>query len=59
MRCVIVTGGSRGLGLALVEGLLQDGYRVATCSRSCSDGIEQLNQDKRYSGRFLWQACFW
>lgn len=33
-RHVIVTGGSRGLGLALVRALLADGYRVSTCSRS-------------------------
>jgi 3-oxoacyl-[acyl-carrier protein] reductase len=57
MKCVIVTGGSRGLGLALVEGLLQDGYRVATCSRSTSGDIERLNQENRYAGRFSWQAC--
>lgn len=41
-RHVIVTGGSRGLGLALVEALLADGYRVSTCSRSSSDALERL-----------------
>lgn len=41
-RHVIVTGGSRGLGAAMVEGLLADGYRVATCSRSKSVTIERL-----------------
>lgn len=32
-RHVIVTGGSRGLGAVMIEGLLADGYRVSTCSR--------------------------
>ena len=41
-RHVIVTGGSRGLGLALVGALLADGYRVSTCSRTSSDALERL-----------------
>ncbi len=57
MRHVIVTGGSRGLGLALVEGLLADGYRVSTCSRSRTEAMERLAEDKRYSDRFHWSAC--
>lgn len=36
-RHVIVSGGSRGLGRALVEGLLGEGCRVSTFSRSASD----------------------
>lgn len=56
-RHVIVTGGSRGLGLALVEGLLEDGYRVSTCSRSATEEVERLAQDPRYVGRFLWLPC--
>ena len=38
----IVSGGSRGLGLALVERLLARGDNVATFSRSGSAGLEQL-----------------
>lgn len=34
---VIVTGGSRGIGRAIVEGLLQEGARVATGSRHPED----------------------
>jgi 3-oxoacyl-[acyl-carrier protein] reductase len=49
---VIVTGGSRGLGLALVEALLADGYRVSTCSRSPSDALERLAGPDLY-----WKAC--
>ena len=42
MRHVIVTGGSRGLGLALVQGLLTAGYAVSTCSRTLSPALEEL-----------------
>ena len=41
-RHVIVTGGSRGLGAAMIAGLLTDGYRVSTCSRSKSADIAAL-----------------
>jgi 3-oxoacyl-[acyl-carrier protein] reductase len=40
-RHVIISGGSRGLGQALVTGLLAAGYRVSTFSRSRTDFIEQ------------------
>jgi 3-oxoacyl-[acyl-carrier protein] reductase len=36
-RHVIVSGGSRGLGKALVEGLLGEGYLVSTFSRSATE----------------------
>ncbi len=38
--CVLVTGGSRGLGLAFIDDLLHEGYRVATCSRSSTAELE-------------------
>ena len=41
----IVSGGSRGLGLALVERLLARGDNVATFSRSGSARLEQLEAD--------------
>lgn len=41
-RHVIVTGGSRGLGLAIVTALLDAGYRVSTCSRSLGDALPAL-----------------
>jgi 3-oxoacyl-[acyl-carrier protein] reductase len=52
-RHVIVTGGSRGLGLGFVEALLADGYRVSTCSRSPTEATE------RHAGheRFFWQEA--
>jgi 3-oxoacyl-[acyl-carrier protein] reductase len=37
-RVVLITGGSRGLGAGLVSSFLELGDRVATCSRSPSDG---------------------
>ena len=38
----LVSGGSRGLGLAIVESLLARGDRVATFSRSGSDALVGL-----------------
>lgn len=53
---VIVTGGSRGLGLALIGELLADGYAVATCSRERSAGLDDLMA--RYGqDRLFWAAC--
>jgi 3-oxoacyl-[acyl-carrier protein] reductase len=52
---VIVTGGARGLGLAIVEDLLAEGYSIATCSRTSNARIAQL--EKEAPERFLWQAC--
>ncbi len=39
-RTVLVTGGSRGLGAALVQAFLDSGDRVATCSRLASPAID-------------------
>lgn len=39
---VVVSGGSRGLGLAIVGQLLDDGYSVSTFSRHSTDAIEAL-----------------
>jgi 3-oxoacyl-[acyl-carrier protein] reductase len=57
MRHVIVTGGSRGLGAVMIEGLLADGYRVSTCSRKKTDNIARLEAHPEYGPYFLWQAC--
>jgi 3-oxoacyl-[acyl-carrier protein] reductase len=40
-RHVIISGGSRGLGKALVAGLLTAGYRISTFSRARTDFIDQ------------------
>lgn len=54
MRHVIVTGGSRGLGAALVRALLDEGYRVSTCSRQKSPFIEEM-EAAPYAERFCWK----
>ena len=41
-RHVIISGGSKGLGRALVVGLLEAGYRVSTFSRSRTEFIDQV-----------------
>ncbi len=41
-RHIILSGGSRGLGLALLRGLLEDGYAFSTFSRSSTPEIEAL-----------------
>jgi 3-oxoacyl-[acyl-carrier protein] reductase len=54
-RVAVVSGGSRGLGQLLVERLLQDGWRVATFSRSANTFIEKTST---MAGEcFFWQAA--
>lgn len=56
-RHVIVTGGSRGLGLVMVESLLEKGYRVSTCSRSRTADVDRLEARADFAPRFFWQSC--
>jgi len=51
---VMVSGGSRGLGLAMVSFLLEQGVKVATFSRSGTPEIEQLLT--KYDGQLLFRA---
>jgi 3-oxoacyl-[acyl-carrier protein] reductase len=51
-KVIFVTGGSRGLGLALAQSLLGAGYAVVTCSRSRSEDLENLL--KEHPQRLLW-----
>ena len=55
MRHVIVTGGSRGIGAAIVLGLLKEGYRVSTCSRNRTDLIDRTRAE--FADRFFWSEC--
>lgn len=48
---VLISGGSRGLGLALVEDYLEHGWRVATFSRSESPRLKELAASQPH--RFL------
>ena len=44
-KCVLVTGGSRGIGLAIAEGFVKSGARVYISSRdagACDQAVEQL-----------------
>ena len=43
VRTVVVTGVSRGLGLAMTEALIELGHTVAGCARN-SKAVEQLSQ---------------
>jgi 3-oxoacyl-[acyl-carrier protein] reductase len=54
-KVALVSGGSRGLGRILVERLLEDGWRVATFSRSSNDFI--VDTLASAEGRFLWEAA--
>lgn len=54
-KTVIVSGGSKGLGLAICQRLLEDGYRVRTFSRSPSAESMRLQQEYGNSGRYDWK----
>jgi 3-oxoacyl-[acyl-carrier protein] reductase len=57
MRHVIVTGGTRGLGEVLVDGLLESGYRVSTCGRSKTDFIRKAQASERFGKSLFWHEC--
>lgn len=49
-KTILLSGGSRGLGLTISSSLLDAGYRVAAFSRSATPAVEQLAA--RYCARF-------
>lgn len=51
----VISGGSRGLGLTLVELFLDRGWRVATFSRTPSEATRRLTESHR--DRFHWQSA--
>ena len=50
---VLVSGGSKGLGLAIVQSLLERGASVASFARQVTPAVEQLLE--AYPGRFAFQ----
>jgi 3-oxoacyl-[acyl-carrier protein] reductase len=54
MRNIIVTGGSRGLGLGISRKLAESGYRVAVIARKTTDQLQcAMNEaDRRTPGSF-------
>ena len=52
-QTVLLSGGSRGLGQAICESLLADGYCVATFSRSRTSFIDEA--ESTYGDRFYYQ----
>ncbi len=51
---VVLSGGSRGVGLAISEALLADGYRVSTFSRKPTEDMERLAE--AYPDRFHYEG---
>lgn len=49
----LVTGGSRGIGRAIVEALADEGAAVAFCARS-ADGVEKALAELREAGRTVY-----
>jgi len=54
VKTILVTGGSRGLGLAIVRALLEAGYSVVTCSRNSSEPLDSLLEDPKPNARLKW-----
>jgi 3-oxoacyl-[acyl-carrier protein] reductase len=59
MPVAVISGGSRGLGLALVDLFLERGWRVATFSRSGTDEIRERLRMHGEDGtdRLMWRAA--
>jgi 3-oxoacyl-[acyl-carrier protein] reductase len=56
-RHVIVSGGSKGLGEAIVRAALACGYRVSACSRTRTCFVAEMSAHAEYGQRFYWSAC--
>ena len=53
-KLVIVTGGGKGLGLAITRRLLNEGYSILVASRTKSDELSNL--EDTHKGRILYKA---
>jgi 3-oxoacyl-[acyl-carrier protein] reductase len=55
MKRVLITGGSRGLGLALCQKLLDEQWQVLSAARRATDAVRDLQA--RHAGQFeFWEA---
>lgn len=57
-KCAVVTGATRGIGLAIATALLERGARVFICARSI-DGVKQtrVSLETQYGGNVYGAAC--
>lgn len=55
MKNVLVTGGTRGLGLGVCEQLIEQGYRVIATGRSITEPL-QARMDAAPDGRLVFEA---
>ncbi len=55
-QVVLITGGSRGLGLALAHGFARQGCRVAICARDPNE-LESAQRDLRLGAEMLATEC--
>jgi short-subunit dehydrogenase len=55
-RLIVVTGGTKGIGKAIIERFSQDGWTIATCSRSEKDLNELKSEVKEKFGNSI--RCF-
>ena len=54
MKVVVVTGGTWGLGLAIVCKLLAEGYKLVAIGRNCSPELQALIQES--AGNLAFEA---
>jgi 3-oxoacyl-[acyl-carrier protein] reductase len=57
MRNVLVTGGSRGIGLAIARKLARRGYRVIAVARRESGELREAARELREPGSLVFRAC--
>ncbi|MGC8852895.1 MAG: SDR family NAD(P)-dependent oxidoreductase [Hydrogenobacter sp.] len=53
---VVITGGSRGIGRALVERFVKEGHMVCTCSRS-EESLKALWEELQRTDRVMFKGC--